>query len=319
MSRIDRNRWFRHRWINRLQTLWLMLALLAICALAGWLIFGQMGLGVALATGLVALLIEPAASPMLTLRLYRARPILPQEAPDLWRFVAELAARAGLHDVPSLYYVPSRVANAFAVGSRRHAAIAVTDGLLQVLSPRELAGVLAHEIAHIAHGDLRVMSLADSISRLTSLLALVGQALLVLALPAVLLGAAEINMWGLLLLALAPHLALLAQMGLSRVREFDADQAAVALTGDPEGLACALGKIERLSRSWRFFLQPGWGNPEASWLRTHPATADRIARLLSLRPSRQPVLSLDPAPFYSAPFRSPPPPAPRWHLWGHWR
>jgi heat shock protein HtpX len=319
VSSIDRSRWFRHRWINRLQTIWLMLALLSICALAGWLIFGEMGLGVALATGLAALLIEPAASSRLTLRLYRARPIRPQDAPDLWRFVRELAVRAGLHDVPLLYYVPSRVVNAFAIGSRQHAAIAVTDGLMQTLSPRELAGVLAHEVAHIAHGDLRVMSLADSISRLTILLALLGQVLLVLALPAMLLGAAEVNVWGLLLLALAPHLALLAQMGLSRVREFDADQAAAALTGDPEGLAHALSKIERLTRSWRFFLQPGWGNSEASWLRTHPATADRIARLMTLTPSRQPVIPLSPSPLNSVAFRNLPLRAPRLHLWGHWR
>lgn len=319
MDGIDRSRWLRHRWINRLQTIWLILALLSICTLAGWLIFGETGLGVALAAGLVALLIEPAASSVLTLRLYRARPIRPQDAPDLWRFVRELAVRAELSDVPSLYYVPSRLVNAFATGSRRHAAIAVTDGLLQTLSPRELAGVLAHEIAHIAHGDLRVMSLADSISRLTSLLALLGQVLLVLILPAVLLGAAEINVWGLLLLALAPHLALLAQMGLSRVREFDADQTAAALTGDPEGLAHALGKIERLTRSWRFFLQPGWGNPQASWLRTHPAAADRIARLMTLAPPRQPAISLGSPPLCSVPFRNPPLHAPRWHLWGHWR
>lgn len=319
MGSIDQSRWLRHRWINGLQTLWLILALLAMCTLAGWLILGEMGLVVALAAGLVSLLIEPAASSILTLRLYRARPIRPQDAPELWRLMQELAARARLPQMPSLYYVPSRVVNAFAVGSRQNASIAVTDGLLQTLSPRELAGVLAHEVAHIAHGDLRVMSLADSISRLTSLLALLGQVLLVLALPFVLLGAAEINLWGFLLLALSPHLALLAQMGLSRVREFDADQAAAALTGDPEGLARALGKIERLTRSWRFFLQPGWGNPDASWLRTHPATTDRIARLMAITLSRQPVSSLSLSPLYSVPFRNLPLRTPRWHLWGHWR
>lgn len=318
MARINPARWRRHRFINRLQTLWLIFALLTLCTLSGLLIFGDTGLWLALGAGVLALLIEPAAAARLTLRLYQARPIPPQEAPDLWRLVGELAARADLPGVPSLYYVPSQVVNAFAVGSRQHAAIGVSDGMLRTLSPRELAGVLAHEVAHIAHGDLRVMSLADSISRLTSLLSLLGQVSLLFALPYVLLGGAEINLWGLLLLALAPHLALLAQLGLSRVREFDADHAAAALTGDPEGLAHALGKIERWTRSWRAFLQPGWGNPDVSWLRTHPATEDRIARLMALKPAQQPVFSFN-TPFPLTSFSDAPPRKPRWHIGGHWR
>lgn len=197
---------------------------------------------------------------------------------------AELAARAGLPAVPVPHYVPSGVVNAFATGSKHHAAIALTDGLLRSLTPRELTGVLGHEIAHIANEDLRVMGLADSISRLTHLLALLGQLAIVLSLPALLLGVTEVNWPALLLLAVAPQLALLAQLGLSRVREFDADRLAAELTGDPHGLASALAKIERVSRSWRAWLLPGWGNPEPSWLRTHPATAERIERLLELAP-----------------------------------
>ena len=87
----------------------------------------------------------------------------------------ELSVRAGLPATPVPHYVPSAVVNAFATGSKQEASIALTDGLLRRLSPRELAGVLAHEIAHIANEDLRVMGLADSVSRLTSLLALMGQ------------------------------------------------------------------------------------------------------------------------------------------------
>ncbi|MBN0756636.1 M48 family metalloprotease, partial [Pseudomonas aeruginosa] len=100
----------------------------------------------------------------------------------------------------------------------QHASIALTDGLLRSLSPRELAGVLAHEVAHIANEDLRVMGLADSVSRLTSLLAMVGQIAIVFSLPALLAGAVAVNWPGLLLLAASPQLALLAQLGLSRVR-----------------------------------------------------------------------------------------------------
>ena len=168
------------------------------------------------------LLLEPAAASGLTLRLYGARPLHPNEAPDLWAVLRELAARAGLPAVPVPHYVPSGVVNAFATGTKHHAAIALTDGLLRSLTLRELTGVLGHEIAHIANEDLRVMGLADSISRLTHLLALLGQIMLLFSLPALLWGTVAIQWPALLLLAVSPQLALLAQLGLSRVREFDA-------------------------------------------------------------------------------------------------
>ena len=306
----------RHRWLNRLQTALLVLTLLGIAAVAGSLLLGDGGLWLALAAAGFTLLLEPAAASGLTLRLYGARPLHPDEAPDLWAVLRELAARAGLPAVPVPHYVPSGVVNAFATGSKHHAAIALTDGLLRSLTPRELTGVLGHEIAHIANEDMRVMGLADSISRLTHLLALLGQLAIVLSLPALLLGVTEVNWPALLLLAVAPQLALLAQLGLSRVREFDADRLAAELTGDPHGLASALAKIERVSRSWRAWLLPGWGNPEPSWLRTHPATAERSERLLELAPP--PAMP----PFPSARFVpevtvSPRPP--RWRTGGLWR
>jgi heat shock protein HtpX len=306
----------RHRWLNRLQTALLVLTLLGIAAVAGSLLLGDGGLWLALAAAGFTLLLEPAAASGLTLRLYGARPLHPDEAPDLWAVLRELAARAGLPAVPVPHYVPSGVVNAFATGSKHHAAIALTDGLLRSLTPRELTGVLGHEIAHIANEDMRVMGLADSISRLTHLLALLGQLAIVLSLPALLLGVTEVNWPSLLVLAFATNLALLAQLGLSRVREFDADRLAAELTGDPHGLASALAKIERVSRSWRAWLLPGWGNPEPSWLRTHPATAERIERLLELAPP--PAMP----PFPSARFVpevtvSPRPP--RWRTGGLWR
>ena len=103
----------------------------------------------------------------------------------MWALLRELPA------TPVPHYVPSAVVNAFATGSKQEASIALTDGLLRSLSPRELAGVLVHEVAHIANEDLRVMGLADSNSRLTSLLALMGQIAILLSLPAQLVGAAE--------------------------------------------------------------------------------------------------------------------------------
>lgn len=103
------------------------------------------------------------------MRLYRVRALHPQQAHEMWALLRELPARAGLPATPVPHYVPSAVVNAFATGSKQEASIALTDGLLRSLSPRELAGVFAHEVAHIANEDLRVMGLADSVSRLTCL------------------------------------------------------------------------------------------------------------------------------------------------------
>lgn len=318
---MDTQVWRRHAWANRLQSLLLVATLLGINALAGMLLLGAEGLWIALGAGLLALLIEPAAGLRLGLRLYGARPIGRREAPDLWRLVEEIAARAGLPAVPALHYVPSPLVNAFALGRRDDSAIALTDGLLRGLAPREIAGVLAHEVAHVAHGDLRVMGLADFVGRLTSFYALAGQVLLLLALPWWLAGAADINWPGLLLLWASPYIAALAQLGLSRVREFDADLTAAALTGDPLGLAGALARIDpsyRGGRSWRGLLLPGWGNPEPSWLRTHPATEERIRRLGEMLPGPRPpwesAMRWPPGGRDAFPVRS----VPRWRLGGHW-
>lgn len=315
---MDAQVWQRHAWTNRLQSLLLVATLLGINALAGMLLLGEQGLWVALGAGLLVLLIEPAAAMQFTLRLYGARPLAQREAPELWQFLEELARRAGLPAVPVPYYVPSPLVNAFAVGNRARAAVALTDGLLRSLAPRELAGVLAHELAHIVHGDLRVMSLADFVSRLTSFYALTGQLLLLFTLPWWLSGAAAVNWPGLLLLWASPYLAALAQLGLSRVREFDADLAAAVLTGDPQGLASALARIDRAGRSWRGILLPGWGNPEPSMLRTHPATEERIGRLREMQAAPQPLWESatrwPPGRIDAFPVRS----SPRWRLGGHW-
>lgn len=307
----------RHAWQNRLQTLLLILVLVGIVGLAGYLLLGREGLAAALAACLLALLLEPAASSWLTLRLYRAAAIPPEAAPGLWRLLATLAERAGLPAVPVPHYVPSPVVNAFAVGRRNAAAITLTDGLLRGLSSREVAGVLAHELAHIAHGDLRVMGLADYICRLTGLFALAGQVVLLASLPWFVLDGLAVNWLGLGLLIVSPHVALLVQLGLSRLREYDADLAAAELTGDPVGLAAALARIEGVRLSWRQLLMPGWGNPGPSWLRTHPVTEERIRRLLALyRPSDA---ALPEAPWqWPEGWRGPEHRAPRWRPGGYW-
>lgn len=313
------SRW--HKWINRLQTLLLMLILLAISSLAGQLLLGELGFWMAILGALFALLFEPLAAWRLTLQLYRVRPIYPSEAPVLWQIATLLAERAELPTVPILYYAPSSVINAFAVGGRRQSAIVFTDGLLNQLTQREIVGVMGHEIAHIAHGDLQVMGLADYVSRLTHLFSAAGQLLVLLSLPLLLLdgSAVQLNPFALLLLIISPHLALLAQLGLSRVREYDADLRSAALTGDPMGLASALARIEQSQRSWLSILLPGWGNPEPSWLRSHPATLERIKRLKAYalqNPSQAWLSAGDESLNYIVNAYSR---APRWRIGGLWR
>jgi heat shock protein HtpX len=253
-----------------------------LLALLGWFIAGGLGLLIA-AAGVIILGFSPQVSPQVVLRMYRARQLGPAHVPGLFRLVQALAQRAGLPNPPRLYYIPSNMMNAFAVGKHSHAAIAVTDGLLRRLNPRELAGVLAHEISHVTNNDIWVMGLADVVSRLTSGLSLGGQFLLLLSLPMMLFGSYSPPWWLFLLLISAPTLSALFQLALSRTREYDADLDAAWLTGDPSGLASALAKLERYQHGFlERILLPGRHIPDPSLLRTHPTTEDRIQRLLSL-------------------------------------
>jgi heat shock protein HtpX len=184
--------------------------------------------------------------------------------------------------VPTLYLSPSPTPNAFAVGSPRDSAIVVTEGLLRLLDRRALAGVLAHEISHIVNRDLRIMGLADMLTRATAFFALTGQMLLLFNLPFALVGGPLVPWIVPLVLILAPVLMTLLQLALSRAREFDADLGAAHLTGDPLGLASALSALERRSFSFWQVLFPLAREPDRLLLRTHPATRDRIARLEAL-------------------------------------
>lgn len=119
----------RHRWLNRFQTVLLILTLVGIAAVAGSLLFGEHGLWLAVATCALPLLIEPVAASAMILRLYGARPLRRNDAPVIWSLLRALTTRAGLPNTPVPYYVPSGIVNACATGSRRLASIALTDGL----------------------------------------------------------------------------------------------------------------------------------------------------------------------------------------------
>lgn len=311
----------RHRLRNTLHTLILVAGLILLCATMGWLIWGWEGFLVLGAITLVFVFFGPQVSPRLILRMYRARPLTDQSAPRLLAVARELARRAELPRVPQLYYIPSAMVNAFAVGTRRNAAIGLTDGILRGLSLRELTGVVAHEISHVSHNDGFVMSLADFVSRIVNSFSWIGQLLLFVNLPLVLTGRAAVPWLLVILLIFAPTLSALLQLALSRSREYDADVGAAKLTGDPRGLASGLAKLERLQGG--FFervILPGRRIPEPSLLRTHPSTRERIDRLLELEgevapPALAPEdqLRQELGRLMTAPSR-----VPKWHMSGLW-
>ena len=317
---MDKAQLRRHQHDNLIQSLLLLLSMMGILGLLGFTLFGWEGLFWAALLGVITLVVGPRVSPALVMRLYQARSIPPNAARDLHLVMGELARRADVQP-PELYYIPSRMLNAFAVGTRDQAAIALTDGLLRTLNLRELTGVLAHEVSHVRHNDMRVMGFADVVSRITTVLSQIGLLLILIMLPLALFGMAHVSVLGLLVLVVAPHINNLLQLALSRTREYDADLGAVELTGDPTGLASALGKLERYQGGWleSLFL-PGRRIPDPAALRTHPPTRERIQRLLSLAPTPRrapwlvttgPRMSLTGLP--TTTLRHP-----RWHLSGLW-
>lgn len=288
-----------------------------LLASVGWLFAGGLGLAWALMLALTLGVISPNVSPRFILRMYRARELTAGQAPGLHGAVLELARRAELARMPQLYYVASPVLNAFALGNSSRSYIVVSDGILRKLSSRELVGVLAHEISHVRNNDISVMGLADLFSRLTGVLSTAGQLLLFFNLPLVFFSEYRINWWAILALIVAPAVSSLIQLALSRSREYDADMGAAELTGDPDGLASALHKIDRYHNNvLEQVLMPGRGVPEPSILRTHPHTKDRLERLRSLKlegPAFH-IADMEIPEYLSKPSRR----SPRWRSMGLW-
>ena len=287
-----------------------------LLAVIAWTVYGPTGLIWAAIFGAAGLWMMGRVSPKIVLDLYKARPLSPDELPDIHRVVRELARRAELPSVPQLYYVPSKILNAFAVGTRQDSAIAVTDGLVRAMNMRQLAGILAHETSHIRSGDLKVMALADVLTRITSFMSMLG----LIGIPALFGAGMEIPWLGILLLIFAPTIGGLLQLGLSRTREYDADLDGAALTGDPAGLASALETLERRQGHIWEGLFPGGRVPSPSLLRTHPATRDRVARLMALAGGTEPQIVVGterpvPGPSIVPPIRNP---RIHWHRMGIW-
>lgn len=282
-----------HSILNRIHTVLLFGGMLVLLGMLGFSLAGLVGLLGAAVLALPLLLLGRRISPYWLMRIVGARRLAPYEVPSLYRTVQALSERANLPAVPELYYVPSKVMNAFSVGTREDPALGVTDGLLRNLSPRELTGVLAHEIAHIRQNDVRVLSFADVIGRMTGILSVVGQFLLLLNLPLLLMGRIPVPWLTVVLLLVAPVLSGLLRLALSRTREVDADLGAARLAGDALGLASALRKMECYGTSWIDRLFRPHHAPSGSLLRTHPDTEERVQRLLELAGQQREYVSDD--------------------------
>ncbi len=268
------------RFTNVIQTVALLLALVALLLALGWFFAGPYGVIWALFIGVIPLFVSLRMFPTLVLKMYDARPLDSGDVPLLAALVEELGSRAGLVLPPRLYYIASKTALVFSTGWGNRSSIAVTGGLLSLLSIRELAGVLAHEISHIRNRDTWVMSFADMVSRVTGILSFLGQLLIIINLPLIILRYRSVPWIPLLLMLFAPAFSALLQLALSRTREFSADLDAARLSGDPAGLAAALAKLETyqaaLLRRGPFRLRK---RMEPALLRTHPLTEKRIRRL----------------------------------------
>ncbi|MEM9958718.1 MAG: zinc metalloprotease HtpX [Pseudomonadota bacterium] len=275
-----------HRLRNIVHSILIIAGMGAVAAGAVYLIWGGPGVFWAIIGVGAMLIVSTAGSKELVLSMYRTQRLTAQTAPEAMRLIEELTQRAELPRTPELHYLPSRLVNAFAIGRVGSSAVVITDGLLRILDRREVAGVLAHEVSHIANRDLWIMGLADVISRFTAFVSHVGLILLVLWPLLAMIEADRPPIGALLLLIFAPTLMSLLQLALSRAREYDAHHTAAELTGDPEGLARALAKLERRRGAyWEDILLPGRRMPEPSLLRTHPPTPERLARLQAIPPN----------------------------------
>ena len=306
-----------HRLRNWLHTVVLIVGMAAFMGLLAWSLWGVSGLVWAvLGVGLL-LAFTPSMPNDLVLRMYGAIPLTRAAAGQVHEVVDTLTVRAELPAPPRLYIIPSPILNAFATGKQDSAAITVTYGMLKTLSLRELAGVLAHEISHIRNNDLGIMGLADLMSRATLVMSYVAFFLLFVNFPLMAAGAKPVPWLAIGLLYLAPTAMGLLQLALSRAREFDADLEGARLSGDPEGLASALLKLERRQgRFWEDMFLGGRRIPDPSLLRSHPKTEERVARLQALTADRPPVTTTAASvPVTRVRQVSP---APRFHWYGSW-
>ncbi|MGA7324415.1 MAG: zinc metalloprotease HtpX [Rhodomicrobium sp.] len=245
MAILDQQQRRRAEVRNLFQSVALIGGIGSITALSAYVLLGREGILWALILVGFFSIAGPSVAPDAIMRMFKARPADPMAGASLLALVQALSQRAGLRTTPRVYVIPSAALNAFAIGTRARCVIGITSGLLETLTHRELAGVLAHGITHVRNNDIWVMSLADILSRLTRTMSFFAIFLFFISVPAWLVMGTPIPWAAIGLLYFAPTLSSLLQLALSRSREYDADLGGAILTGDPEGLASALTKLER--------------------------------------------------------------------------
>ena len=276
---------------NGIKTALLLGLLSAVLLAIGELLGGANGLVIAFLFAAVMNFVSYWFSDKIVLRMYRAQPVGPEH--PLYRIVERLTVRASL-PMPKVYIIPDPSPNAFATGRNpSHAAVAATEGILQVLSEHELEGVIAHELAHVKHRDILISSVAATIAAAIMMTARMAHF-------AALFGGYGGRDDGrdrgnnpialLAMIILAPLAAMLIQMAISRSREFSADAGGAAIAGNPYGLADALRKIDAVSKrvpldanpatAHMFIVTPFSGAGLMSLFSSHPPTEARIRALL---------------------------------------
>jgi len=276
---------------NTLKTAVLLAGLGGILIVGGGLLFGQAGILIGAAIGFAIVGVSYWKSDVIAIKAAKAVPVTEQQMPEYYAVVRELTEKAGM-PMPKLYVSPEMQPNAFATGrSPEHAAVAVTQGILQVLSWDELRGVLAHEISHVGNRDILITSVAASVAMGITMIATFAR------FGAIFGGGGRNrndNIFGVLALAiLAPLAAGLLQMALSRSRELEADHSGAVLIGDGEPLARALIKLDHAAKAipmdvapaqaQKYIVNPLSGRKVqfANLFTTHPPVDERVARLRS--------------------------------------
>ena len=270
--------------MNQLKTFLLMAALGALLVAIGGYMGGKYGATLALIIAFVMNIGSYWFSDKVVLRMYNAQEVTESEAPDLYHLVSQLVAKAGL-PMPRVYIIPDPSPNAFATGRNpSHAAVAVTEGILQLLTWEELAGVISHELSHVKHRDILIQTIAS----------VFGAAITYLAQFGMFFGGRDEegrgSFLGMILMAiLGPIAAMLIQMAISRSREYMADASGAEICGQPLWLAGALDKLRRgveatpmnaaPATESMFIVSPFLGGTMAKLFATHPPIEERIARL----------------------------------------
>ena len=277
---------------NTLKTTLLLAVLTVLFVLVGKAIGGQSGMVFAFGLAIVMNVGSYWFSDKIVLRMYSAREVTEAESPQLHAMVRRLALAAGV-PMPKVYIIPEESPNAFATGrDPAHAAVAATEGILRVLSPDELEGVLAHEMAHVRNRDILIGTVAATLAGAIMMLANMAR------FAAIFGGGRDDREGGgglqlLVMAILAPIGAMMVQMAVSRSREYLADESGARFCGKPEALARALEKISGWSRqvpmhaspatAHMFIMSPLTGGGLMSLFSTHPPVEKRIERLMAMR------------------------------------